>query len=219
MALKFYADSGFTQPIRSILATLAGDGVTTQFSVSEEPDELRVFKTGKPYGEFLTKNTTTPTTPGAGEWGYSGGTVYLGTAPASGETAVAFSAGIRIFENVNTISGQPKFLSSSVDVNDRTKQQQIWIKNDAADRQYTSVQVSAINDFLAGEGADPSWIEVAPDNAGSPGTWQSTPLSLSDIAASGSGTFWIKCIVPQNTPVENYRDVYVTVEAIEESTN
>lgn len=219
MALKIYADAGFTQPLRTILAMLNGDGATNTFAVSEEPDEVRLFGAGKPYGELLVKNTTTPTTPSAGEWGYSGGTVYLGNAPAVGETVVAFSGGVRIFEGVNTVSGQVKFLSSSDDVNDRTKIQQLWIKNDAVDREYTEVSVVSIIDLVAGEGADVSWFSVAPDNAGSPGTWQATPLNLANIGASGSVSFWLKCVVPKDTPVENLRDIYITVRAIESSTN
>ena len=213
MALKFYADSGFTQRIMEILGTLSDSG--SQFTVSEEPAEVRIFEAGKPYGQLLTKNTSTPTSPAAGEWGYSGGTVYLGSALTSGQTAVAFSTGQRIFEGVNTLSGKSKFLSSSADANDRTKKQQIWIKNDAADKQYTSVSVASVNDLLASEGADPSWITLSADDT----TYNSAPLSLSDITASGSVSFWIQCVVPQNTPVENLRDVYVTVEALEESTN
>jgi len=217
MALQFYSDSGLTQRIVEIVGSLSDSG--SQFNVSEEPAEVRIFESGKPYGQLLTKNTSTPTSPSSGEWGYSAGVVYLGDALSSGQTAVAFSTGTRIFEGVNTLSGLAKFLTSSADADDRTKQQQIWIGNTASDRKYTDVSVSAINDLLSGEGADPSWIELAPDNSGSPGTWQSAPLSLSDIAASGSTSFWIKCVVPQGTPVENLRDVYVTIQAYEESTN
>lgn len=217
MALIIYADASFTQRIMEIVGSLSDSG--SQFSASEEPSEVRVFESGKPYGALLSKNTLTPTSPGSGEWGYDSGTVYLGDALSTGQTAVAFSTGQRIFENVNTTNGTAKFITSSADAGDRTKQQQLWIKNDAADKTYSSVSVETINDLLSGEGADPAWIEVALDDSGSPGTWQAAPLSLSDIAASGSETFWIKCVVPQGTAVENLRDVYVTIQAYEESTN
>jgi hypothetical protein len=51
------------------------------------------------------------------------------------------------------------------------------------------------------EGDD--WCEVAPDVSGSPGTWQSTPLTLTEsgeatgvITASGHALFWFRMDVP-----------------------
>lgn len=51
------------------------------------------------------------------------------------------------------------------------------------------------------EGDD--WVEFAPDSSGSPGTWQSGPLTLTElgqttgtITASGHALFWIRVNVP-----------------------
>lgn len=213
MALKVYADSLLTTPVVEILGTLSDSG--NQFSVTSEPAEVRVFDSSHTYGLMLTKNTSTPTSPGSGEWGYSNGTVYLGSPLTTGQTAVAFSSGQRIFEGVNTVSGLAKFLSSSADPNDRTKIQQLWLANDDSSKNYTSVQVEAILDFVASAGADPFWFSLSADGS----NWISAPLSLSNITGVGSVTFYVKCVVPQDTPVENYRDVYLKISGIEESAN
>lgn len=216
MALRFYRDAAFTEELMRVLGSLNDSG--NQFSVSEEPYEVRVFDSAHPEGQLLTKNTATPTAPGSGEWGYSASTVYLGDALVAGQIAVAFSAGYRIFEGINTVSGLAEFLVTSANADDRTKQQQIFVKNDAADKQYTDVQIAAISDFVVGAGADSTWHQVAPDNSGAPGTWQSPPLSLPDIPASGSASFWIKASVPQGNESNNFRDIYIELSAIESST-
>jgi hypothetical protein len=57
--------------------------------------------------------------------------------------------------------------------------------------------------FHVREGYD--YVEFAPDVTGSPGTWQSTPLTLTEtgqtsgtITASGLATFWVRSTVPQS---------------------
>jgi hypothetical protein len=42
-----------------------------------------------------------------------------------------------------------------------------------------------------------SWVEVAPDVAGSAGAWQSGPISLGDIAASGTTYCWFGMTIPE----------------------
>lgn len=49
------------------------------------------------------------------------------------------------------------------------------------------------------------WVEFAPDVAGSPGTWQSSPLQLTEsgqaagvITASGTCYFWMRIVVPDS---------------------
>lgn len=213
MALQIYADSNFTQLIVKVLGYLQGDGTTNSFAVESEPAEVRLYTAGKPYGELLTKNTSTPTTPAAGEWGYDSGIVYLGTVPTSGETVVAFSSGQRIFEGVNTLSGKARFVSNSANENDRTKKQQLWIKNDSASEGYEQITVNCLLDFLSGEGADTSWITFSLDDT----TYAAGPLTLPNIDANGSSSFWIKAVVPQNNETMNYRDLTITIDAIEYS--
>ena len=48
-----------------------------------------------------------------------------------------------------------------------------------------------------------AWVEFAPDSSGSPGAWQSTPLTLTElgettgtITASGTCYFWVRLNIP-----------------------
>jgi len=50
------------------------------------------------------------------------------------------------------------------------------------------------------------WVEFAPDSSGSPGTWQSGPLTLTELGegtgtvkAGGHAFFWIRVNVPDST--------------------
>lgn len=224
MGLVFYADSGFTQQIRMVLGSLSDSG--SSFTVSAEPDEVRKYNTSSPNGDLLTKNTSTPTSPGTGEWGYDSGTVYLGDALTSGDTAVAFSAGTRVLEGVNTLSGKAKFATNTGVANDRIKQQQLWLKNTEASKQYTNVSIS-LADIVSGAGSDTSRYQFATDSSGTPGTFgtaggslTSTDISgLATMAPSDSVTFWVQCTVPENDPVANLRDIEIVATSTEEATN
>ncbi len=224
MGLTFYADSGFTQPLAMVLGRLKDSG--TSFAVSDAPAEVRKYSSTAPNGDLLTQNTSTPTSPSSGQWGYSNGTVYLGDALASGETAVAFSSGQRVLEGVNTLSGKAKFATNTTDANDRIKQQQIWLKNTETAKQYTNVSIS-LADIVSGAGSDVSRYQFAPDSSGTPGTFGSAggTLTSSEVAGlatmspGGSVTFWVKCTVPANDPVANLRDIEIVATSTEEATN
>ncbi|WP_036226497.1 hypothetical protein [Mesoaciditoga lauensis] len=181
MGLVFYADSGFTQRIRMVLGSLSDSG--SSFAVSAEPDEVRKYNTSSPNGDLLTKNTSTPTSPGTGEWGYSSGTVYLGDALASGDTAVAFTAGTRVLEDVNTLSGKAKFATNTTNADDRIKRQQLFLKNTETTKQYTNVSI-LLADLVSGAGSDVGRYGFAPDNSGSMGTLVGSVGSLSDTGSS-----------------------------------
>jgi hypothetical protein len=224
MGLQFYADSGATQPIRMVLGSLSDSG--SSFAVDAEPNEVRKYNTSAPNGNLLTKNTSTPTSPGTGEWGYSSGTVYLGDALTSGDTAVAFSAGVRVLESVNTLSGKAKFATNTGVVNDRIKQQQLWLKNTESAKQYTNVSIS-LADIVSGAGSDVSRYQFATDNSGTPnafgtagGSLTSTDIAgLATMAPSDVVTFWVQCTVPENDPVANLRDIEIKATSTEEATN
>lgn len=59
-------------------------------------------------------------------------------------------------------------------------------------------------DFYVRDSDD--WIEFAPDVTGSPGTWQSGPLTLTEsgetsgtITAAGTVNFWVRMVIPSST--------------------
>jgi len=207
MALKVYKDSACTQPIQTEVGKLSGDGSTTSFTCTGNPAEVRKFSTSAPYGQLLSEGTDYSVTDN-GDGTY---TVTLTTAPASGETVVAFDSGEKVFADQYAIG-------NSASESDRTFEQQLFVKAEDVNAQNVTV---AIEDYVSGAGADTSWFYLAPDSSGSPGTYGSAGASL-DIGNMNSGDvvpFWVKCIVPQGTDMENYRDVYLKVSGLEFSTN
>lgn len=224
MGLVFYADSNFTQPIRKVLGSLSDSG--SSFTVSAEPDEVRKYNTSSPNGDLLTKNTSTPTSPGTGEWGYSNGSVYLGDSLTAGDVVVGFSEGQYVLEGVKTLSGKNKFATNTGVLNDRVKQQQIWLKNTENARQYTNISIS-LYDLVPNAGSEPTRYQFASDNNGTPnafgtagGTLTSNEIAdLAKLPPNSSTTFWVKCTVPEDLPVENIRDIQFKIDYTEEATN
>lgn len=224
MGLQFFADSSFSRPLRMVLGSLSDSG--SSFTVDAAPNEVRKYSSTSPNGDLLAKNTSTPTSPSSGEWGYDSGAVYLGDTLTSGETAVAFSSGERMLENANTLSGKPKFATNTGVTNDRIKQQQVWLKNTETTKQYTNVTIS-LDDIVSGAGSDVSRYQFATDNSGSPNTFgtaggslsSSDILALATMAPSDSVTFWVQCTVPENDPVANLRDIEIVATSTEEATN
>jgi len=191
--LKAYLDSDLTTRAKTQVGRLDGDGTTKTFSVSEEPDEVRLYNNDKPYGEVLTG------------WTYDSGTgeVTLESAPANGDTVIAF-VGTIIF------SSQRSKVTSATE-SDRTLEQQIWLYADGIDAENISVNIA---DLLSTVGADTSWYQIAPDSGGSPGTYQDFPYTIDSISNGNSVSVWIKAIEPQDankTDPETFRDVYLDI--------
>jgi len=213
MSLELYASySGGTvsNPIATILATLSNSG--TQFACDTKPAEVRIFKTGAPYGELLTEDTTNPSSPAAGKWGYSSGMVKLGTPLQNGETAVAISSGVKLFETQTTQNNKLMFIANSSDVKDRTKIQTVYLKNTDTTKQHVEISIT-FQDFLASDGASTSWCSISED-----GTTYSDSLSIASMAPGEVKTLYVKAVVPENQQTMNYRDVYLKIESIEIST-
>lgn len=212
MPLELYASySGGTvsNPIATILATLSNSG--TQFACPTKPAEVRIFKTGAPYGELLTEDTTNPSSPAAGKWGYSGGMVKLGTALQNGETAVAISSGVKLFETQTTQNNKLMFIANSSDPKDKTKIQTVYLKNTDTNKQHVEISIT-FQDFLASEGASTSWCTISED-----GTNYSASLSIASMAPGAVKTLYVKAVVPDNQQTLNYRDIYLKIESIEVS--
>jgi len=188
MPAIFYEDSALTTEMARSVGSLQGDGSTTTFSVSEEPDAVRIYSSTKPNGELVSG------------WTYDSGTVTLPSAPATGETAVAIkNDSVRLFRNQKVVG------SSAVEA-DRTFEQQVWVK--AVDEDLENLTIS-VADWVSDAGLDPTQTYyLAPDNGGSPGTYgdAGASLNLGDLSNGSSTSFWVKCIVEQGTAKNNYRD-------------
>lgn len=212
MQIRLFANSQRTIRIQEIVgyAPLNQD----RFIVGEEPQEVRYFSPSTPYGELWQRVTSNPL---GKEWRYDpvNKQVILGsTISNTGESIIAISNGVKLFENVNTLSGLPYFLSSSQSVDDRTKIQQIWIHNDEPNKRYIQIRINNILDLVPSAGASPSWISFSLDGS----NWFNT-LQLPDLIGVSTHTFYVRAIVPQNMQVDNFRDVYFEFSYIEASNN
>ncbi len=210
MAIKVYKDQAKTTPIKAILGMLAGNGTAKTFTVEGNPAEVRKYSTSAPYGQLLVSGTDYSVTDN-GDGTY---TITLTTAPASGETVVAFDNGTPIFDNMYAIG-------NSATESDRTMEQVLWIAAEGVNAKNVTV---SINDLVSGAGADASWHYLAPDsdgNGNTPGTYGSAGVSLNlgDINDGSVVPFWVKVVVPQGTEMENYRDIYLEVQSLQFSTN
>ena len=210
MAVKVYKDQAKTTPIKTILGKLEGDGTTTSFTVEGAPAEVRKYSASAPYGQLLVEGTDYSVTDN-GDGTY---TITLTTAPATGETVVAFDSGEPIFNDQYAIG-------NSTSEADRTLEQVLWLAAEGVEAKNVTV---SILDLVSGAGADPAWHYLAPDSDGTgstPGTYGAAgaSLNLGDIAADSVVPFWVKAVVPQDTPMENYRDVYLEISTLQFSTN
>lgn len=216
MALKIYTDSELTKQVIEIIGQqTTGNEIIT----SEKPTEVRLFNSQYPNGKLLTEVTETPSTD-EWKWNDTDKKVILGFPIPTDTVVVQFSGTERLFESQLTESGLTKFVTNQSDPAHRTKKQQIWIQNDDPTKRYSDLRIELIGDLVSGQGSSPDWIEVSNDGV----TWSSassisvsSPFNIvpSVIEGVGSVSIWIKCTVPQNTPVSNYRDTYIQLFSIE----
>lgn len=192
--IKFYKDSGKTTRIREIIGSLDGNGSDNQFIATENPSQVRRYSSSEDWGQLL----SLPTDYSVSDNGDGTYTITLVSTPTTGQKIVAFSDGEFLFEGQSVIS------NSSND-SDRTLEQKVFIATDTG-YEANSISIQAY-DILPSYGADPSWLKVAVDNSGTPGTYgASINIAFVDVTPVA---FWVKVVVAQNTPVENYHDICI----------
>ncbi|MEM2120688.1 MAG: hypothetical protein QXR93_06370 [Archaeoglobaceae archaeon] len=188
------------------------------FPVITQPSRVVKYTASNPAGIELTLNTSTPTNPGTGQWGYSNGYVYLGDALQEGETVLALFGSARVLEGVNTLAGTSYFDVGKSDPNYRTKIQKLSLTWVGAAEELQDVTIST-EDLLSNTGSSTSHYSLAADNNNSPGEWKST-LTSADIPALSAVKdwqtiyFWIKCEKPQGAPTGLFSDVQLKIEGM-----
>jgi hypothetical protein len=91
----------------------------------------------------------------------------------------------------------------------------VYLFNDDATKTYQTIQVDPM-DTTGGD--ESSYIQLAPDNAGSAGVYlsASAPLSLSNINnANIPVAFWVKVTTPALGSAQNKTDIFLRVTATE----
>ncbi len=87
----------------------------------------------------------------------------------------------------------------------------LWLFNDDATRRYENINIDPMD--LTG-GDESSYVQLAPDNAGSPGTFlsASAALSMANISTANSGVrFWARVTTPNGLAVQNKTDIFLRV--------
>ncbi|OAS21157.1 hypothetical protein [Paenibacillus oryzisoli] len=88
---------------------------------------------------------------------------------------------------------------------------QLWLFNDDSTKTYQSITIDPTDAVSTDES---TWVQLAPDSAGSAGTYGSTgaALSMSNITDSNvAKPFWYKCTSPSGQSVQNKSDIKLTV--------
>jgi len=173
------------------------------------------------WGQLLTLNTdyTVNTTAGTvtiieSEGGYDDDVT------TSGNWFVVFTTGKQLFEDVT-------FLVSSGS-SQNVKYQKLWLR--AEDNEYTNVTIGMAS-YIGAYGALVGWFGVKVDSAETHpesgytatvggGTANIFPSVTENTTISGTdyiSEIWIKAEVPIGTPVENFRNIYLSVDTVERS--
>jgi hypothetical protein len=87
---------------------------------------------------------------------------------------------------------------------------QVWLFNDTASKRYENVEVDPI-------GTDQAWVQLAPDNAGSAGTFLAggAKLTFANIADTAGKPFWVRVTTPTVGDTQNKTGIDLQVNSRE----
>lgn len=92
---------------------------------------------------------------------------------------------------------------------------QLWLFNDDATKTYQSINIDPTDAVSTDES---TWVQLAPDSAGSPGTFGAggAALTMANVTDSNvAKPFWYKCTTPSGQSVSNKTDIKLTVNFTE----
>lgn len=109
-----------------------------------------------------------------------------------------------IVSDANPVNTDHPIAGSTVSV-------QLWLFNDNAAKRYENITIDPTDSVTTDES---TWIQLAPDSAGSPGTYGAAGAALTMANVSDSNVakpFWYKCIAPAVGDTQNKNDIKLTV--------
>lgn len=95
------------------------------------------------------------------------------------------------------------------------KETKVYLYNNDATKRYEAITIDPSDAVSTDESA---WVQLAPDNAGSAGTYGAggAALTMSDIADSNvAKPFWVKVTTPSVGDTQNKTDIKLTVQGTE----
>lgn len=110
-------------------------------------------------------------------------------------------------DGTNPLSTQHPIAGSTVEV-------KVYLFNDNAAKRYESITVDP-TDTTGGD--ESTWVQLAPDNAGSAGTYLAAgaALSMANISDTTGKPFWVKVTTPSVADTQNKSDIKLTVNSTE----
>ena len=203
MAVEFWTTSGKTvgTQVKTVVGTLTATGSETTMTATEEPDEVRVYATGKSNGVSIA-------------FTYSGGTVTFTTYTATAGDEIRAIAGDKyLFEDSYVIG-------NSSTGSEREMEQAFYIHVSGSNEE--NCELSLV-DLVAAEGAATTWYTLTDvDDSGSgdySGKSAGAALSLSDIDDGNYQLVYAKCAVAEDTAKQNARDVLVKFQSLSSATD
>jgi len=92
------------------------------------------------------------------------------------------------------------------------KETRVFLFNDTAANRYESIVITAVDTSGTNEA---SWVQFAPDNNGTAGTYSAT-LNMANISDNNvAKPFWVKVTNPSGTTALNKTDLNINVSANE----
>jgi hypothetical protein len=110
-------------------------------------------------------------------------------------------------DGTNPITTQHPIAGSTVEM-------KLYLFNDNSAKRYESISIDPTDTTSTDES---SWIQLAPDNAGSAGTYLTggTSLSMANISDTSGHAFWVKVTTPSVADSQNKSDIKLKVSGTE----
>lgn len=114
------------------------------------------------------------------------------------------------FSTDGTSAGLITTLTTQHSVDGGVDSKKIYLYNDDATKRYQNIVIDP-TDISGGD--ESSYIQLAQDNAGSPGTYQSAGanLTMADINDTLGKPFWVKITTPSLGTTQNKTDLQLKV--------
>jgi hypothetical protein len=203
--INIYSNASCASSLRSIV----GELITNTTTAGEKtivcdgtPIHVRRYNDTYNWGLLMTETT---------DYTITGSTISLVTAPSIGDTTLVISSGEYLFEKLSAAG-------NSTTAGDRTMEQKLYLRSEGANA--SNITVSIYNVF------DSSTIDeedhyLALNDGGVPGAYGAAgaELSVGNIASGATAAIWVKCIVPYDTEMENFHNIYLGYESSNFSTH
>lgn len=118
---------------------------------------------------------------------------------------------VTLYESDQITPAETPHNEGSIRDGEASTPRRVWAKNTSTAGETLEACRWAIEALGANDGDD--YLQIAPDLAGSPGTWTTDPIVIGDMAVNDLAAVWMRYNIPAgSTQVGNPRLAYVTFE-------